>query len=681
MGLSKRRVWHYLKDNKTIELPQNIVFVDTETIEVKINELATQHNLRLGVACYIQFRGSGKKPTTKWKVFEEASSFWNWLFSLTREKTRLYIISHNLEFDIPVLGGFEVLKTRDWKFIKLINNHHTNIWTFRKGNSSICFLDNMNYFNVSLAELGKSIGLEKLPMPSLDACDGDWLKYCQRDVEIMVTAWQHLRQFIIDHELGSFAKSIPAQALNAYRHRFMPIQIGIHDNHEAVELERQAYFGGRVECFRLGQCSGDTFYKLDINSMYPYVMAQGLYPTRILGVRKSPSIEYLISIIKKKAVIARVILQTPEPCFPVRYNDKLCFPIGRFETTLATPELELALNKGYVKSCYKVVIYEKANLFRHYVNYFYNLRLKYRAERNTAFEYICKIMLNSLYGKFGQKLEVWEKVGEFPNEPDGYWREYDDVDKAWYSYRSINGVRERATGFDEGYNTFVAIPAHVTSYARVYLWKLIQKGGLENVYYSDTDSLIVNSTGLDHLRCYCEASTLGALKIESKGSALTINNAKDYILDGEHKQKGIRKDALKVGENEFRQVKFRRLRGAIHEGDINRVTTSMVTKKLKQTYDKGVIDSYDVVSPFILLYSIGRNWYDYEAMLAKYGNLARFDGKYLDEWLGIKIKWGASPENPMADYRPGDRAMAAAEDLEERRQGSKLYQRRGKCFI
>lgn len=672
MGLRKRP-FHYLKDNKRTELPYNIVFVDTETRESPLDADRVVHNLRLGVACYLQYDGQHKKRREKWLNFTTTRYFWAWVFGLCRPKIKLYIVAHNLEYDMPVLGGFDILKQNGWKYIKLINNHHTNIWLFRQGTTSLCFLDNMNYFNTSLAELGKSMGIPKLKIPKKSAPDDEWFIYCRRDVEVMAKSWDYLLGFIKAHDLGSFARSIPGQALNAYRHRFMPTPILIHDNHKAVEVERQSYYGGRVECFRLGQCQGEDFYRLDVNSMYPYVMSINDFPTRIRGVVDTPSMDWLLKMLEDKAVIAIVRVHTTEPCLPSRINSRLCFPTGYFVTVLSTPELKYAINKGYVLECYRAVVYDKASLFSHYVNHFYQLRLQYQAQGNTAFDYLCKLILNSLYGKFGQKLEVWLKVDEVEGYPDQYWREWDAIDKRWYSYRAINGVIERATGHEEGYNSMVAIPAHVTSYARLYLWQLLNLAGRDNLYYCDTDSLIVNTTGYHNLAGVIDPHALGMLKVEKRSKSLIINNVKDYRLGSEVKLKGIRNDAVGLGNNAYRQDQFRRFRGSLREGDINRIVVSKVTKNLTSEYGKGIIDSQGGVHPIITRVIDGKGYPDYYANLEKYGKDAIFPHITGLKEYELKLTTKPVKEDSKLDYPWGWRFQGEIDQLEKRSRGDRLW--------
>ncbi len=55
----------------------------------------------------------------------------------------------------------------------------------------------------------------------------------------------------------------------------------VHMKPEVIKLEIDSYRGGRNECFFIGEAHGE-FYKLDVNSMYPYVMATHYYPIKCL---------------------------------------------------------------------------------------------------------------------------------------------------------------------------------------------------------------------------------------------------------------------------------------------------------------------------------------------------------------------------------------------------------------
>ncbi|GAH85107.1 unnamed protein product, partial [marine sediment metagenome] len=141
---------------------------------------------------------------------------------------------------------------------------------------TLLFLDLMNYFDTSLKEVGKSIGCHKIPINFKDCSTPELVEYCKNDVFIMIEAWKKWITFIYENDLGVWGKTLPSQAFNCYRHRFMPHKIYIHTHEKATALERAGYFGGRCECFQLGYFDDGPFYLLDINSMYPSVISRKL---------------------------------------------------------------------------------------------------------------------------------------------------------------------------------------------------------------------------------------------------------------------------------------------------------------------------------------------------------------------------------------------------------------------
>ena len=113
--------------------------------------------------------------------------------------------------------------------------------------------------------------------------------------------------------------------------------------------------------------------------------------------------------------------------------------------------------------------------------------------------------------------------------------------------------------------------------------------GLDNLYYCDTDSLMVNEAGLENLRPHIDKSELGMLKGECDSEDVTIHGLKDYSIDGSAKIKGIRKDAQEIDAGIFTQEQFRGLEGMIREGDLDRFLIRTVTKKLMRQYLKGQV--------------------------------------------------------------------------------------------
>lgn len=591
---------HVIKDNKNTEVPHHVIFFDTETREAATKGGEVRLSLRFGAACYVHRREVGRVNSVDWCDFVDADVFWDWVQSHCYARSRTYLVAHNIVFDFKVLGGFKALKADGWTLKKLIINGTSNIWEFRKADRTIVCLDNMNFFKSSLATLGESVGIAKLKMPDDAAPYEEWRIYCRRDVEVMVKAWDVWITFIKVNDLGTFGKTLASQAMNAYRHRFMPHKIYIHTLDRAIKVERESYHGGRTECFFIGKPPAKRYHILDVNSMYPSVMHENAYPTKLIKIRDNITVKELRTYLKRYCVTAEVELEVTAPVFGVVRDGRLIFPTGRFKTSLSSRELALAAREGWIRHLHRTLIYEKAPLFKEYVDFFYHRRMEYKDEGNVPFAYLCKIMLNSLYGKFGQRNEVFEKVGEDSEHADGIERYY-DIDLAkQVTRRVVNGIIEESTGVQEGWNTLVAIAATITADARLKLWSLIETAGRENVYYCDTDSIFTNDAGLRRSRKEIKEGALGALSLKGSSDTLIIHGAKDYIFGDAEVIKGIRKDAVRVNDSTFKQTRFEGFAGALRKNRLDEMVLSTVQKSLRREYKKGILLEDGRIKPYEL---------------------------------------------------------------------------------
>ncbi len=613
---------HMLKGNKRTEIPERVVFFDTETVSVEVSEGLINHQLRLGVGCYYSTHNQPGGSREVWRAFNRVGDFWKWSLEKVLLNTRVYFVAHNLSFDFLVLNGLSELEARGWYAKSLVIHYAVNIWTFAQykyiPNSpewlayekktgkkprvirSIVFLDLMNYFKMSLEALGEAMGTPKGKIDFATCTEAELGDYCRNDVFIMVEAWKKWCEFIRIHDLGTFGKTLPSQAFNAYRHRFMPHRIYVHSHSQALALERKSYFGGRCECFRLGHFDKGPYYLFDVNSMYPHVMRKNLYPTKMITYIKSGSVADILYHIDNHAIIARVLLKTSTAAYPTRLNKRLMFPTGTFWTTLATPEIRYALDHRAILAVGDLALYEKREIFTDYVDFFWDQRRKFTEDGNLTYAELCKMMHNCLYGKFGQKLDDYITIADDPDHKIEYWRDYDVEHHEWLKFKRVNGQISVAQGFIESFNSFPAIAAHVTAYARLELQAHIVNAGRGNVFYCDTDSLIVGVEGSMGLIDYISDTELGALHLEKKSDTVTIRNVKDYTFAGRRKTKGVTAKAIEVDTNVWGQWQQVSLRSVLWNNYTDNCFWKWVEKHLQQDYKKGLVLPNGHIIPFVL---------------------------------------------------------------------------------
>lgn len=595
-----KKIAHVLTSPKRATQPKFVIFFDTETYVHNTTDSAKELRLKLGYAVLTRRTRKGVFKVQDSVLFTRAPDFYSWVSRIVRNRERYWMVAHNISFDVRVLALFDALRTLGFEHKGLINDNLHFIARFRRENASILLINNQQIFNSSLQILGESIGFSK-GVIDFDSCSLDDLaEYCKRDVEVMVAAWNKLSQFIEENDLGSFAMSAASLSFNAFRHRFMPAQIYIHNSPAATKLERESYHGGRTECFFIGHYDKSRVYYLDVNSMYPFIMQANLMPVRLAGYRNNISLRQFDSLRDKFQYIVEATVRITKPVVPIIQDNRLVFPIGVVRGVFPRPELDYALTVGTLERVERIAIYESADVFHDFVDFFYAARQRYKQEGNDAFQMLSKLMMNSLYGKFGQKNNVWEHIGDDPFKPDGSFDNFNADTMMWERLRAINGRIEKVTGFEEGYNSLVAIASFVTSYARVQLARYIDAAGWGNVLYTDTDSLFVSEEGYRRLASYIDPSKLGALKLEKYADGIWIRGNKDYTFDGADVIKGIRKDAQRLSLGVYEQDRFEGFNGALRRGNINVMRLYRQKKELSRIYHKGIVTASGFVQPFVL---------------------------------------------------------------------------------
>lgn len=202
--------------------------------------------------------------------------------------------------------------------------------------------------------------------------------------------------------------------------------------------------------------------------------------------------------------IYRAIVKVPRDCsfpvLPVRRNGSLVFPVGVFSGTWTGIELLKAEEVGTkILAIKKGIIFPyHGNLFHDYIMRLYEI--KKSSDRKSMWYLVSKLLMNSLYGKFGQSM----KYKKFYMNPSSSALEnmipY-DLELGIF-YREVNELKDFM---------IPEIATFITSYSRLTLYKYFEmalnRGG--KLYYCDTDSLITDVELLTGVE-------LGEIKLEDK---------------------------------------------------------------------------------------------------------------------------------------------------------------------
>lgn len=454
------------------------------------------------------------------------------------------LVATNLSFDHLVLFHDTAL----WNRFKIIMRAGSLIIAKikRSEKNYISFIDTSNYARLSVEDMGRIIGVDKLNHPSFLGKEpknrSQWLeliRYCEYDCKITFGYMDHLQRIIND--LGSELKiTIASTAMNLYQRHHLPMTI-IRD--EAIlkganDHAYRSYYGGRVEAFKRGKLEKHHNLKIyDVNSMYPFIMKEYRvpYPESVF----KPQI-LSVDNFRYEGVSTVKVSYTPKPddeyynypLLPTRHEGKLVFPHGEWIATYTHVELRRAVELGYRfdvldSTCYRKTWYA----FGSYVETLYKKRM---SATDGADKHVYKLLLNSLYGKFGSRrftdTELFDYSAMGEDEREALVKEYFDPKNEVFGDVIDHGFVQKPTEAKAGY-VIPIFASYISSRARILLHHYIST---YQAWYCDTDSLITDKK----IPC---SSKLGDLKLEETINDGYIVKPKYYRTNQRFKIKGVSK--------------------------------------------------------------------------------------------------------------------------------------------
>ncbi len=588
-----------LKKNHRQSYPARVLFVDTETNQAASGPY-THHSFRMGWTRFVRLDSEINLISDKWCYWEDKYALCRYIKDCCHDKTATWIITHNAFFDLQVIGFFTLFTYWNWQLEFIYDKGLSFILIIHKDKKTIKVISSTNYFDYSLKQIGEEIDLPKLDIDFGEATLPELKTYCHRDVEILSRAVLEYMRFNKAHDTGNFSLTRASQCFTAFRHRFMESKIYIHRNKAVQQLERAAYFGGRTECFRFGKVPGNDFVSIDVNSMYPFVMKKYRLPTRLVDYYENPGYDRYERCKDSTCQVAKVRVVTDAPWYGVRRNGKLIFPVGEFDCYLSTGGLACAFVNNHLIDIYQMAVYQCQFIFSEYVDYWYDLKVQYKRAGNKSYTRITKIFLNALYGKFGMKKPIEDMI-DAPDNVLPYRINNIDLETGltWIEFCIFNKAI-RQFGEMETATSFVAIPAHITEYARLYLYDLINRLAAGSVYYCDTDSLFIARKDLSVYNDLLNQEKLGGLAIDKEFKSLVINGCKDYVLDGKRTVKGVPASAKLILDNTYKYDEFLGLKKHLAMEQSGEYFTREMIKVVPPKYDKGKVHPDGSISPWLL---------------------------------------------------------------------------------
>ena len=383
------------------------------------------------------------------------------------------------------------------------------------------------------------------------------IKYCVIDCISLYQILIKFNQLIFDIFKNNIHKypTLSSLAFAIYRSNFFKNDTIPQLSGQIAKDIRMSYTGGAVDMYIPENPQNVKIYCYDVNGLYPYVMKTFDMPvgkpTIFYGdIRKIDPNAFGFFFCKIKAPdnLLHPILQTH---IKTDGLTRTIAPLGQWNDMLFSAEMDNAKKIGYQFEILWGYKFERKNIFKEYVDRLYQFRLDY--PKSHPLNYIGKLLLNSLYGKFGMidqfpEIIIFDDTKSLKNFITNF---SDDIlggidlgNKTLIKYLSEDTKRSSMLyGNLETHNVNVAIASAITAYARIHMTQFKNNPNFI-LYYSDTDSAYLDRPLPDYMVSNTE---LGKMKLEHVLDKAIFLSPKVYFLiteSGEHiyKVKGLKHD-------------------------------------------------------------------------------------------------------------------------------------------
>ncbi|MEM4066708.1 MAG: DNA polymerase [Candidatus Micrarchaeaceae archaeon] len=454
--------------------------------------------------------------------YDNEQEYWDKIIELTLKRVKIF--GHYAgRYDYQYLVNYLIKYRKDVKFSIIYNSKII----FIKMNNAFLY-DTYNVFLTSLAKLEKAFNIERLE--SKETAKKMSFDYYKENKEQVIAYLKedciNLANIILKFEeyVGSKIKAtIASQAMSYYYEHYK--QILESSDTPTKQFLRKGYFGGRTEVFKR---YGKNLFYYDINSSYPYIMRNFQMPVGGAMIVD----EYIDNAIGFYDIVV-TNYNVKLPYIAKKYNNKLIYPLGTFQAYVTNLEIhELIKDKQDFKVVRGIVYRHIKNIFRDYIDYFYQMKQEAKANDNKILYLISKLFMNSLYGKFAEREEK-EVIKNLKFEEVKKLLEKEIKVKSFRSDLGLYAVEEVI----KSDKIHIQISSFITAMARFRLYKFMKKlidNGYE-VYYCDTDSIVTNANQqqMQELGIPIHDSDLGALKLEHKINEGYFLLPKFYFIDNE----------------------------------------------------------------------------------------------------------------------------------------------------
>jgi DNA polymerase type B, organellar and viral len=289
-------------------------------------------------------------------------------------------------------------------------------------------------------------------------------------------------------------------------------------NGKVYEFINKSYKGGAVDVYIPSNCNYGPVFRYDVNSLYPYVMSRFDMPIGhatyfegdIFLSEKDPFGFFEVEVETTNYLEHPILLHKSSHKM---FKDKTIAPLGKWIGVYFSEEIKNAKKYGYKFKVLRGYTFERGHIFKNFVDTFY--KLKQCSNRNDSLYVIAKLILNSLYGRFG--MSPYKDKHIIIDNKDLYslMTNYEIISSLdLKNGKQLISYKEKENKYDENENypisnVSIAVASAVTAYARIFMSQF-KNSTKFNLFYSDTDCIDINKKLNDNWI----GKQLGLMKLE-----------------------------------------------------------------------------------------------------------------------------------------------------------------------